>query len=800
MVANVEGNVTGNVTGDVTGDVTGNADTATALATGRTISLTGDVTGTSASFDGSGNVNLAATIAANSVALGTDTTGNYMSDLTEGTGIDITHTPAEGSNATITLDLTEVGFGGGANRLITDDGDGTVSTESQLTYNGAGQLEIHKDGSNAVLQLRSDDANTRIHFKEGSNLRWNVGYDAGNNKFSFYDGSTVFAIEDGAGANTLILDSNSRVGIGTSSPAQKVDISDTRPVLRLTDSSSGTIDTAIGTIEFYSEDTSGNYPAVGASIKAMTESSFGSGHGLAFSTNGDSASPTERMRITDGGNVGIGTGSPSNTLEVKSSSSTPFAIKNASNSTRFQVSLTNDDADIFLYDRNTTLQTALRSEGDSYFNQGNVGIGVSSPSAKLEVNGDIEISPSEPTINLNRGNGSYSWKIVNGAGTGSFPLSTFNIANNAGTPVITALDSGNVGIGTAHPASPLEVNGNVAFGDTATGIKGTIHSTDEYRINAIDVDENGYNSLHLRADGTDGLFIQKDTNNVGIGTNSPTAKLDVRGNVSFFSSDASDYVSFTHSDNGIIINSAGSTSNKMTLNTGGSTALTIDASQNVGIGTASPSFKLKVNVDNASHTDWETIAAFQTKRAADSETEAGIMINSLGDALGGQIGSNYYWSDNVAARGNTGRSGAIFGMANNAGTVGNHSSFYWQTSPNNSNTLTDRMELDKNGNLKLFDNTANPSASAENAFLFCDSGELKVLDDAGHTTTISPHNFDLIPGGASEERAWGYYSEKDIVDDEGNVTTTQKVNVDMMKLARLVEELTGEKLVYTEED
>jgi hypothetical protein len=44
-----------------------------------------------------------ATIAANSVALGTDTTGNYMSDLTQGTGVTITHTPGEGSNATIAI-------------------------------------------------------------------------------------------------------------------------------------------------------------------------------------------------------------------------------------------------------------------------------------------------------------------------------------------------------------------------------------------------------------------------------------------------------------------------------------------------------------------------------------------------------------------------------------------------------------------------------------------------------------------------------------------------------------------------
>lgn len=44
------------------GDLTGNADTATALETSRTISLTGDVTG-SASFDGSANASITATVA-----------------------------------------------------------------------------------------------------------------------------------------------------------------------------------------------------------------------------------------------------------------------------------------------------------------------------------------------------------------------------------------------------------------------------------------------------------------------------------------------------------------------------------------------------------------------------------------------------------------------------------------------------------------------------------------------------------------------------------------------------------------
>jgi hypothetical protein len=57
-----------------------------------------------------------------------------FSGVSAGTGIDV-------SGNTVTLDLTEVGFGGGANRLITDDGDGTVTSESNLLFNGS-QLTV----------------------------------------------------------------------------------------------------------------------------------------------------------------------------------------------------------------------------------------------------------------------------------------------------------------------------------------------------------------------------------------------------------------------------------------------------------------------------------------------------------------------------------------------------------------------------------------------------------------------------------------------------------------------------------
>lgn len=60
--------LSGTNTGDQT-NITGNAGTATALATGRTISITGDISYTSPVFDGSSNVTAAGTIAAGAVTL-----------------------------------------------------------------------------------------------------------------------------------------------------------------------------------------------------------------------------------------------------------------------------------------------------------------------------------------------------------------------------------------------------------------------------------------------------------------------------------------------------------------------------------------------------------------------------------------------------------------------------------------------------------------------------------------------------------------------------------------------------------
>jgi hypothetical protein len=90
------------VNAPLTGNVTGNADTATALDNARTISLTGDVSG-SVSFDGTSDAAISATIQPNSVELGTDTTGDYVSTITAGTGVTVTGGTGETSTPTVAI-------------------------------------------------------------------------------------------------------------------------------------------------------------------------------------------------------------------------------------------------------------------------------------------------------------------------------------------------------------------------------------------------------------------------------------------------------------------------------------------------------------------------------------------------------------------------------------------------------------------------------------------------------------------------------------------------------------------------
>jgi hypothetical protein len=119
------------------------ADSAAAWTTGRTITLTGDVTGVSGSWDGSGNISFATTIAANSVALGTDTTGNYVAGLTQGNGISITGTAGEGWSPTVAMSGSYTG-------TFTATGDICAYSDATLKDN----IQLIADPLDKVLKLR----------------------------------------------------------------------------------------------------------------------------------------------------------------------------------------------------------------------------------------------------------------------------------------------------------------------------------------------------------------------------------------------------------------------------------------------------------------------------------------------------------------------------------------------------------------------------------------------------------------------------------------------------------------------
>ena len=143
-------NANGGVVGNVTGNLDGNAGTATSLATARTIGLGGDLSG-SASFDGTSNITITATIGANSVALGDDTTGNYVATVA-GTANQISVSGSGSETAAVVLSLpNDVVVGtslsaptvktatvqhSNGTEAITIDAGGNVGVSTNLTVSG----------------------------------------------------------------------------------------------------------------------------------------------------------------------------------------------------------------------------------------------------------------------------------------------------------------------------------------------------------------------------------------------------------------------------------------------------------------------------------------------------------------------------------------------------------------------------------------------------------------------------------------------------------------------------------------
>jgi len=128
--------------------------------TARTITLAGDLGG-SVSIDGSANVTLTATVQENSVALGTDTTGNYVgTGAVSGNGLTGSAT-GEGSTFTVTSNATNANT---VSTIVFRDASGNFSAGT-VTADLVGDVTGNADSATTLTGLTSSV--TELNFTDG---------------------------------------------------------------------------------------------------------------------------------------------------------------------------------------------------------------------------------------------------------------------------------------------------------------------------------------------------------------------------------------------------------------------------------------------------------------------------------------------------------------------------------------------------------------------------------------------------------------------------------------------------------
>jgi len=196
----------------------------------------------------------------------------------------------------------------------------------------------------------------------------------------------------------------------------------------------------------------------------------------------------------NGTNVGIGTTSPSYLLDVNGGGIFRGGVHTGGsfiNGVRIGYDTTNNYGFLEAVQVDATPRPLRVNQygGVTSFG-GNLGIGTTSPSEKLEVNGYILSN-----------DGSYGGKILLGSSSGPYISGNaltgqLGLSSSAGSPSMVIDISGNVGIGTAIGAGyKLDVNGTGRF--------------------------------------TQGVNLATSSGNVGIGTTSPSAKLEVAGSIKY---------------------------------------------------------------------------------------------------------------------------------------------------------------------------------------------------------------------------------------------------------------------------
>jgi hypothetical protein len=269
-----------------------------------------------------------------------------------------------------------------------------------------------------------------------------AGFDATRN-FSIYtdsSGNIQANLTDLSGGATISLKSNGsshftggNIGIGNESPTVKLSISDGETPETLNagtllglQKNTNTTDNCILNIMSGSSGQSVVELGDGGDIDAGAIVYKNSNNSMSFKTNGVS----DRVVIDSSGNVGIGTATPTSPLEIiKGSVGRVFeAGYNASNN----VSIYTDSSgnmQINGTDSTSSTKFSLNSNGISYFNGGNVGIGTDTPSTELEINGELSYT-GDPTWTQLSTTGVYYTKrsgivYLKGSNTRSTSAATF---------------------------------------------------------------------------------------------------------------------------------------------------------------------------------------------------------------------------------------------------------------------------------------------------------------------------------------------------------------------------------------
>ena len=289
--------------------------------------------------------------------------------------------------------------------------------------------------------------------------------------------------------------------------------------------------------------------------------------------------------------LGIGTTSPTTPLEVNgivridTSGNTAFyegdgvrlfgsqnyRFRNTSGNVRAIINVTSGN--FSLYNASNNITNLIATAGDSYFNGGNVGIGETSPDQKLNVreDGGSDVFRGIEVHNNNQSQAragicfkAYDWvqsAIWHGRGTSTAYNGALVLGTNPNTTDLTVsgvtgrmwiLNNGNIGIRTDAPTNPLNINfspngiANITTGNNSTAwntssaimLNGASNSNGlGFGVSGTANDRKSWiQSGHPQqqyANYLGALAINPLGGDVGIGTTSPTAKLDINGTVRY---------------------------------------------------------------------------------------------------------------------------------------------------------------------------------------------------------------------------------------------------------------------------